>query len=250
MAKQAAGPRPPPLSDIVPGPWQPRMAGLDDALYLDDPGPRIRLIAKVRDQSALSIGLHHLDTDALVLLRDQSEDRLSHECCIGWRIAARHQPQRVLSAGVPLRQAVVPQSADNVPDGMNGSLGSRMVISSVVSSSLMVVLELPAAMAHGPPSCAERTSHGDFTCGRRMVLPPTRVRYRGVPNEIDPDCSLCQPAGRLRQLGNRCKHLPSPWRTRRLPRPPSDRAVAAQRVVLHGRAMWAPNDLVWIRLQK
>jgi hypothetical protein len=203
------------------------MAGLDDALYLDDPGPRIRLIAKVRNQSALSIGFHHLDADALVLLRDQSEDRFSHECCIGWRIAARHQPQRVPSAGVPLRQAVVPQSAADVLDGTKGSLGSRMAISSVVSSSLMVVLGLPSATAHGPPSCAERTSHGDFTCGRRMVLPPTRVRYRGVPNEIDPDCSVCQPAGRLRQLGNRCQHLPSPWRTRRLPRSLSVRAVAA-----------------------
>src|ERR1700722_1410174 len=126
MAKQAAGPRPPPLSDIAPGPWQPRMAGLDDALYLDDSGPRIRLIAKVRNQSALSIGFHHLDADALVLLRDQSEDRFSHECCIGWRIAARHQPQRVPSAGAPLRQ-----SAADVLDGTKGSLGSRMVISSV-----------------------------------------------------------------------------------------------------------------------
>jgi hypothetical protein len=71
------------------------MTGLDDALYLDDPGLRIRLIPEVRNQSALSIGLHHLDTDALVLLRDQSEDRFNHECCIGWRIAACHQPQRV-----------------------------------------------------------------------------------------------------------------------------------------------------------
>jgi hypothetical protein len=108
------------------------------------------------------------------------------------------------------------RSADHVSDGMKGDFGS-LVLVSCASSSLMVVLDLPATMVGGLLSRAGRLSHGDFTCGRRMVLPLTRVRYQGVPNEIDPDCSVPPPAGRHFQLGNRCHYPLPPWRTRRLP---------------------------------
>jgi hypothetical protein len=67
-----------PLANTSFCPGQTRMSGLNYPLYLDNPGLRFCLIPEVWDHAALSVGFHDLDTDPMVLLRDQSKGRFRH----------------------------------------------------------------------------------------------------------------------------------------------------------------------------